>query len=83
MILFSFIVLIFIGLVCLLALLSMIDWLRREKMKYFLMIDIKDVDRVFDYEAYKNIFRNKNNISRYTIDFINKMRRLKKIYDKT
>lgn len=51
--------------------------------KYFYMIDIKDVDRVFDYEAYINYFRNKNNVSRYTIDFINKMRRLKKIYDKT
>lgn len=51
--------------------------------KYFYMIDIKDVDRVFDYEAYKNYFRNKNNVSRWTIDFIKKMRRLKKIYDKT
>lgn len=37
--------------------------------KYFYMINIKDVDRVFDYEAYKNYF-------------INKMRRLKKIYEK-
>lgn len=53
------------------------------KSKYFYMIDMKDVDRVFDYEAYKNYFRNKNNVSRWTIDFINKMRRLKKIYDKT
>lgn len=49
-------------------------------MKYFLMIDIKDVDRVFDYEAYKNYFRNKNNISRYTIDFINKMKKLRSFY---
>lgn len=46
-------------------------------MKYFLMIDMQDVDRVFDYEAYKN------NVSRYTIDFINKMKELKKVYDKT
>lgn len=58
-------------------------------MKYFLMIEasarfkrIKDVDRVFDYEAYKNYFRNKNNISRYTIDFINKMKNLKRFYEK-
>lgn len=52
------------------------------KEKYFYMIEMKDVDRVFDYEAYKNYFRNKNNVSRCTIDFINKMRRLKKIYEK-
>lgn len=48
--------------------------------KYFLMIDMKDVDRVFDYEAYKNYFRNKNNVSRYTIDFINKMKKLRRFY---
>lgn len=54
------------------------------KEKYFYMIDIKDVDRVFDYEAYKNYFRNKNNVSRLTIDFINKMKKLKEVYnDKT
>lgn len=52
------------------------------KEKYFYMIDMKDVDRVFDYEAYKNHFRNKNNVSRYTIDFINKMKILKNIYNK-
>lgn len=51
-------------------------------MKYFLIIDIKDADRVFDYEAYKNIFRNKNNVSLYTIDFINKMKNLKRFYEK-
>lgn len=50
------------------------------KEKYFYMIDIKDVDRVFDYEAYKNIFRNKNNVSLYTIDFINKMKKLRRFY---
>lgn len=54
------------------------------KEKYFYMIDMKDVDRVFDYEAYKNYFRNKNNVSRLTIDFINKMKKLKEVYnDKT
>lgn len=54
------------------------------KEKYFYMIDIKDVDRVFDYEAYINYFRNKNNVSRLTIDFINKMKKLKEVYnDKT
>ena len=52
--------------------------------KYFYMIDIKNVDRVFDYEAYKNYFRNKNNVSRWTIDFINKMKKLRRFYnDKT
>ena len=50
------------------------------KEKYFLMIDMKDVDRVFDYEAYKNYFRNKNNVSRYTIDFINKIKNLRRFY---
>lgn len=43
------------------------------------MIDMKDVDRLFDYKAYLNHFRNKDNISRYTVDFINKVSRLKEL----
>ena len=46
----------------------------------FYIIDIKDCEKVFDYEGYKNYFR-KEGLTKPTFIFIDKMKKLKRIYN--
>lgn len=46
----------------------------------FYIIDIKDCEKVFDYEAYKNYFREEG-LTKPTFIFIDKMKKLKEVYN--